>query len=402
MSSTGTATGTLNVEFLSPKGFLASLFTIAWEFGVRVAINALPVLLGMTGIGSYAADLVAATAQFGRPHNYLYVTGQHTPHLLPAGRPDLRQLVVERADRLWEHLRLPTELASRDVDFYHSPLFTCPVVKEVASAITIHDAIPETRPDLCSKEFLNFYRSVIGPALRAADWAVTTSEFSKQEIHKHLDVPVKNIRVIYQGIDPAFSPARRGGLSDLRTRMRLPEKYVLFVGTLEPRKNVENLIRAFGQIAKEVSDVSLVIVGRKDHPDYSLQHVIAESGTGERICFPGYVAPDDLATLYAGAHVFAFPSRYEGFGRPVVEAMASGVPVVTSQTSSLPEIACGAAELIAPEEVRAIGDGLLRLCMDGKMREERIKLGIERAREFTQEQFGKRLVAFYNEVENTL
>jgi glycosyltransferase involved in cell wall biosynthesis len=289
------------------------------------------------------------------------------------------------------------------VDLYHSPLFTCPIVREVPSVITIHDVIPESRPDLWSQAFLDLYRSCIGPAIRAAEWVVTTSEFSKRETVERLGVPAERVRVVYQGIsEDWFSGAHRGRAAVLRERLGLPERYILYVGMLDRRKNVERLILAFGRRAKDLPGVHLVIVGRKDEAGYSVEPAIGACGAGERVRQLGYVPDEDLPALVAGARAFAFVSLYEGFGRPVVEAMACGVPVLASSASSLPEIAGDAAYLADPEDVDAIAEGLERICSDDNLRARLKERGSVRAREFTHRRFGERLVEFYDRVEGGL
>ena len=177
---------------------------------------------------------------------------------------------------------------------------------------------------------------------------------------------------------------------------------MLFVGMIDRRKNVGRLIAAFGQVAKELGETCLVIVGRKDEEDYSIERAIVETGVENQVFTMGYVTDEDLATLHAGASVFVFPSLYEGFGRPIIEAMASGVPVISSNTSSLPEITDGAALLVDPEDVDAIADGLLRLYRDEELRSDLSERGLTRAREFTHRRFGERMVEFYNRVEHSL
>lgn len=353
----------------------------------------------MTGIGSYTADLVASTIQHGGPHSYVYLTNGSGARLPLEGRPNLQQWLVEIRHPLWEHLHLPTELSDRGVDLYHSPLFTCPIVRHARSVITLHDAIPETNPDLCSQEFLSFYRARIGPSVRAAERIITTSEFAKREIIKHLKAPSEKVDVIYQGIGGGFSPESRSRLPELRGKLHLPERYALFVGMLDARKNVARLIQAFGLAASEIADLYLVIVGRKDDPSFSLEEPIRNCGVPERIIQLGYVSSEDLPGLYAGAEVFAFPSLSEGFGRPVVEAMASGAPAMTSDRSSLPEISGDAALLVDPTDTSAMADGILRLCKDAELRKRCVERGLARAAEFTHEKFGRRLVEFYNSIE---
>jgi glycosyltransferase involved in cell wall biosynthesis len=345
---------------------------------------------------------VASTVEFGRPHSYVYLTGPKGPQLSLNGRPDLEQWTVASADGSWEQLRLSTELACRGVDLYHSPLFTCPIVRQVRSIITLYDVIPESHPEFCTRAFLEFYRSRLGPSVRAAERIVTMSQSAKSDIVKHLKIPAEKIEVIYQGISEGFSPENRARLPALRGKLKLPERYVLFVGMLDARKNVERLILAYGLVAREIPGLFLLIVGRKDDPSFSLDEAIEKSGAGERIVQLGYVANEELPALYAGAEVFAFPSLSEGFGRPVVEAMASGVPVVTSNLSSLPEIAGEAALLVNPTEVEAIAEGMIRLCKDETLRSTLTRRGLARAGEFTRRKFGERLVEFYNKLQSEL
>ena len=365
---------------------------------MKIGINGLAIGKGMTGIGSYTLDIVNSLEEFGAEHSYCVIAGKGMLERLD--KKNWKLLVAERADRWWEELHLPGELACQGVDLYHSPLFTCPIVDEIPSVITIHDMIPEKRPDLCSESFLSFYKTRVYPSLRAAVKVVTTSEFSKREIIESLKVESEKIHVIYQGISPDFNPAQGKKATELKQRLKLPEKYILYVGICDERKNLRRLVSAFGRIAKEISDVFLVIAGRKDDGAYSLADDIESLGMRSRIVETGYVAQEDLPVLYAGAEVFAFPSLYEGFGRPVVEAMACGVPVVTSQSSSLPEIAEEAALLVDPMEVDSIAQGLINVCKDKGLRKKMREDGIKRAENFTYRKFGERLLEFYKQMDD--
>ena len=178
---------------------------------MRIAINTLPAAPGATGIGAYAQALAHAAVRFSGRHSFAYLTGQGSAELPLPDRDGLRRLVVDSPSPLWEQLRLPSELASWGVDLYHSPLFTCPIVDEVPSVVTVHDIIPAVRPDLCTKQFLEFWRSRIGPSLRAAQWVVTTSDFSRQEAMNHLGIKADRIRTIYQGVGPQFRPEAAEG-----------------------------------------------------------------------------------------------------------------------------------------------------------------------------------------------
>jgi glycosyltransferase involved in cell wall biosynthesis len=369
---------------------------------VNIAINARCIGPGMTGIGAYASALSAAAVEYGGEHTYYLLTHAHGQATGPADRRNVRHIRVNAATTWWEQLQLPGDLDTWGIDLYHSPLFTCPIVKQGRYAITVHDVIPESCPELCSQEYLQFYRSRIGPALRAADWVVTTSEFSMQEITSRLGVPRDRVRVIHQGISGSFAPRNGPAISETRKLLGLPERYALFVGMIEPRKNVEGIVRAFGRMRTDAPDLFLVLAGRKDSAEYGIESVIAQSGAQDRVRQIGYVDDKDLPALYAGAQFFAFPSLYEGFGRPIVEAMASGVPVVASNTTSLPEVAGDAALLVDPKDDDALAAAFLRLARDTELRKDLATRGVERARQFTHEQFGRRLATFYDEVARTI
>ena len=173
---------------------------------MKIAINALCIHKGITGIGNYARSLVNSLIEFDQNNNYLLLQGKECPGILSVnGRENFEQLIVGAPSYLWEQLHLPSDLAVMGVDLYHSPLFSCPIVDEVPSVITIHDVIPEVKPELCSKGFLEFYRRCIYSSARAAFKIITTSQFSKDEIVKCLGVSADKVHVVYQGISSEFS-----------------------------------------------------------------------------------------------------------------------------------------------------------------------------------------------------
>ena len=363
---------------------------------MKIAINALPVGPGMTGIGAYTAALVAATRAAGGPHEYVYVTADPSRLAAVAGGP-VATLAPDGPPWLWEQLQLGQALRRRGVGLYHSPLFTCPLVPEVPSLVTVHDAIPVTRPDLCSPAFLAFWQRCAGPALRAARRVLTVSEFSRQELVTHLGLAPAQVGVVYQGLGAQFRPVGAEAVAAARRQFGLPPAYVLYVGLVEARKNVAGLVAALGLLAAELPDLHLVLVGRREGPGQAaLDEVAAQPVLAGRLHWPGYVADDVLPALYAGARVFAFPSLYEGFGRPVIEAMAVGTPVLAAATTALPEIAGDAALLTEPTPA-ALAAGLRRLWTDESLRADLRARGLARAREFTLAQFGARLAAFYTE-----
>ena len=179
----------------------------------------------------------------------------------------------------------------------------------------------------------------------------------------------------------------------------LPERYMLYVGIIDNRKNVERFILAFSQFAKKDPDIYLVIAGRTDDPDYSLEEILEKSGCKNRILQIGFVPDEDLPNLYAGAELFGFVSLYEGFGRPVIEAMACGTPVVISDVTSLPEIAGEAAILVDPYDTESVAQGIEIGIKDKELRNKLVDAGIKRAARFSNKNFAKGMIDFYTEVE---
>lgn len=366
---------------------------------MKIGINALAISEGMTGIGNYTKDLVNALAEYGEQHSYCILSKKK---IKKEKKENWEELLIERIDRLWEELHIPYELSARGVDIYHTPLFACPIVDEIPCVITIHDVIPEKKPGLCGKAFLDFYHARIKASLRASVKIITASEFSKKEIIETLGVASEKIEVIYQGIGEEFRTVRNDDDEGIKTRLKLPDKYILYVGMLEEKKNIKRLIEAFGKIEKGLFGISLVIAGRKDNPLYSLKEEIEKRNLKERVVETGYIKQEDLPGLYRGAELFAFPSLYEGFGRPILEAMASGIPVVTSNTTALAEIAEDAAILVNPMEAESIAAGLSLAYKDKEKRKNLRERGIKRAKDFTNRKFGERLMKFYGKMEESI
>ncbi|NUM34648.1 MAG: glycosyltransferase family 4 protein [Candidatus Brocadiae bacterium] len=366
---------------------------------MKIGINALSIEEGMTGIGNYTKDLVNALAEYGEQHSYCILSKKK---IMNRRKENWEEWIIERMDRVWEELHIPYELSARGMDMYHTPLFACPIVDEIPCLITIHDVIPEKKPELCGKVFLDFYHARIEASLRAAVKVITVSEFSKKEIMETLGVASEKIEVIYQGIGEEFCIERAEHDEEIKRRLKLPDKYILYVGMVEERKNIKKLIEAFGKIEKELSGISLVIAGRKDDSLYTLQEEIEKAKLQGKVVETGYVREEDLPGLYRGAEIFAFPSLYEGFGRPILEAMASGVPVVTSNTTSLAEIAEDAAILVNPMQTESIAEGLLLAYKDKEERKKLREKGIKRAKEFTKKKFGESLMKFYGKMEESI
>lgn len=276
---------------------------------------------------------------------------------------------------LWEQTILPWKVGS---GLLWSPCTTGPLAVR-NQVVTIHDCAFVDQAECFSRSFAAWLNYIVPQLARRVKQVLTVSEYSRLRIAEVCRVPLERITTIHNGVDKKFVPAPPDMIAAARTALSLPEKYVLCVGSLEPRKNLRRLLAAWQSLGNQVQDHKLVIVGGGSH-------VFRDAGYDQlpaNVQMAGYVTDEHLAAVYSGATAFVYPSLYEGFGLTVIEAMACGVPVVTSNTTSLPEVAGDAAILVAPEEPDAIADGIRRLLEDSSLRTDLIQRGLARVPQFT-------------------
>ena len=277
---------------------------------------------------------------------------------------------------LWEQLYLPL-LTGRKLLW--SPNNTGPISVS-RQVCTIHDLIPLDHPEWFTPKFVALYRWLMPRLVGNLQHIVAISEFTKIRIIENFKVNPAKISVVPNGVDHAFQPSSPERVTRMRKELGLGEKpYVLCVSSVEPRKNLGALLKAWTALPSKVQkEFQLVLAGAKGS-----SAVFGDAGLGEPpsgAIFTGYVAQETLPALYSGASIFAYPSLYEGFGLPPLEAMACGVPVLTSNTSSIPEVVGDAGVLVHPEQIDSIVDGLLRLMTDESLRSELAVRGLERAK----------------------
>lgn len=250
------------------------------------------------------------------------------------------------------------------------------------TVVTIYDVIPLEYPTTQTRAQRLYWRVQLPLAARTAQHIVTISETSKRSIVERLSVPADKVTVTLPGIDARFAPPADTQVTTLRERLRIRGPYLLTVGTIEPRKNVEALVRGFAQLVRDIPH-TLVIAGRWGWKTDAVRRALADPRVRGRVMLLGPVAPADLPVLYGGADAFAFLSRAEGFGFPPLEAMACGTPVVCSTAESLLEVVGPAALRVNQDDERAVAEGLLRILSDTVLREQLRKHGIARSATFT-------------------
>jgi glycosyltransferase involved in cell wall biosynthesis len=299
----------------------------------------------------------------------------------------------------WEQVGVPMALVGRNVDVFHSPL-ALPLFCRPAGIMTIHDLCFLTHRATFTRRMWLYFRIFLPLSVRRARIVLTVSQTSRQALIDLMHVGPEKIRVIPNGIAEDFQPPKdQAELCRVRTRYGLPSSFILYVGTLEPRKNVLRLLRACQRLwsAGEMPH-KLVIAGRRGWLFRDVLDFVRESRLHEHVVFTGYVAPGDLPALYAMATVLVYPSLCEGFGLPPLEAMACGTPVVGSNRPALPEILGQAARLVDPLDVETLAGAIQAVVGDDRLRATLRTKGLEHARRYRWETSARQTLELYAEL----
>ena len=287
----------------------------------------------------------------------------------------------------WEQLVAPLALERDGIDLLHALAFVAPVLSPCPTVITVLDLSFLLYPD-AFKAFKRIYlRLMTRFSVRRAQRVIAISESTRQDVIARLGVPADRVQTVYCGVDARFGPLDAKQVQAFRRQKGLPERFILFLGTIQPRKNLTALVDAFDQLlrskASETSDLHLVVAGAKGwFYEQVFAHVKAQN-LSDRLHFVGYVPEDEKILWYNAAQCFCFPSLYEGFGLPPLEAMACGIPVVTSNVSSLPEVVGDAGLTVSPGDTEALSQALGQLLGDPDQARDLARRGQARARQFS-------------------
>lgn len=355
------------------------------------------------GIGTYVRNLVRHLAHLDRETTYFLLCN-------PADESVLRDLaanfvpVVDDSDgySVKEHVSIPRKLHRRGVDLFHSPHYVLPLLRRRKSVVTIHDCIHLLFPEYLPSFAYQYAKLMMGSAIHRSSLVFTVSEASRRDILQfYPEADPDRLQVVPNAIDESLlAHPGEEEMERVKERYQIRGRFVLYAGNIKPHKNLDRLISAFGLLKQKAGheDVKLLIIGDEINKYPSLRRRVEGAGVRQDVRFFGFVPEQTLAALYRLASAFAFPSLYEGFGLPPLEAMACGTPVVTSNMSSIPEVVGDAAVLVDPYDVAAIADGLERVLGDTALRERLIARGLERAQSFSWERSVRAIHAGYMRV----
>jgi glycosyltransferase involved in cell wall biosynthesis len=344
---------------------------------------------GKAGIGRYALSLAGEMAEH-YPEQLRFFFNSASAKELPGAISQVPFRRVSWGYKPWRMAVLLGQAAgigfNRLLDsprLYHATEHLLMPLHGIPTVLTVHDIIYYLFPAYHKK--LNYwYLNLAMPLFcRRATAIIAVSEATKQDLCVHYKIPPAKIHVIHEAPSRNLSPATEEKILAVRRKYKIPQRYVLHVGTIEPRKNLSRLLSAFEKATAREKDLSLVLVGGKGWLSADFYTHLAQSPAREAVIMPGFIADDDLSALYSGAELTVMPSLYEGFGLPLLEAMSCGCPVAASNRSCLPEIGGSAAMYFDPENISEISETLVQLLQDKALRQELKSKSLNRAQEFS-------------------
>jgi len=381
---------------------MSILVRIRSDNAVRIGINALYLLPGKVG-GSeiYIRSLVRGLLEVDRDNTYVIFINKESKGIFQETAPNVKVVLcpIQATNRpiriLWEQLILPFQVRRHKIDVLLSAGMTSPFFCPVPSVLVIYDLQHVNQPQNFSCLYLFFLKTIIYLSAKTSDGIITISEHVKKDIIKYYKIGAEKLTVAHLAVNhDLFFPMSSDNLSSIRTKYDLPESYFLYAAALLPHKNHARLLQAFKEIIAEIPGTKLVLTGAWDKGQDTIASLISASGLQKDVIMLGWIPFEDIPSLYRGAEMFIYPSLHEGFGLPILEAMASGVPVVCSRIEPLVEIAGEAALLVDPYDQSDIARGILSVFRDNILRLKLIEAGILRAKTFTWERTASKTLAF--------
>lgn len=372
---------------------------------MRIGIDVTAALTQGGGIGRYVRELTRALATADTQTDYkLFTAKPPATFPVPDPLPTTPNFIHKPAPideswlyRLWYRARLPlpVQMVTGKLDLFHSPDFVLPpVAGNIPTLLTVHDLSFIHYPHVYEERLVNYLNRVVPWSVGRATHILADSQSTKDDLIEYYDTPDEKVSVLYAGVSNDFQPVSSDKkLAAIRKKYHLGSKpYILMVGTVQPRKNYEMLVRAF---AKLDGDVTLAIAGGKGWLERGLSAEITNHNLQKQVKLLGFVDDADLPALYSAATLFVMPSLYEGFGIPILEAMACGVPVISSDSSSLPEVVANAGILLPPDDETAWTDTMDELLHDASRRAQMVGMGAIRAHKFTWQRAATQLQSIY-------
>lgn len=369
---------------------------------MRIALDGIPLTEALTGVGHYTFELARHLASSSGDEIFIVSPRRFVSTIAPATSPTpslhLTRASKNPLNRFWWSMGLPRYIRKHKIQVFHGTNFEVPLIGKCPSVITIHDLSMLLHPQSHERRRVRRARKRLPMMTHAATMVVTPTEVVRQEVHEHLQIPLDRIATIPEAARSVFRRQDPAQTKIVRNRLKVTQPFVLYVGTIEPRKNLLGLVRAFEHVLSEGdSSLQLVIAGRKGWMVDDLFRHVKRSSAAKQIIFTGYLSDDDLCALYSSCALFVYVSLYEGFGLPPLEAMACGAPVIASRIPSLSETVGEAAVLVAPTDVQELAHNIRSLLENEDLRMQLVRKGLQRTSELTWDRTAELTRAVYDQ-----
>lgn len=358
---------------------------------MKIGINARYIQKQHTGIENYLSNILRNLVSIDTRNEYVLFFGNDKP--VPAGYPagnfsvDLPEFKTDSQLKrvFWEHFYLPGAISKHRLDVFHEPSFISPIFKKAKTLTTVYDLAFIYHPECFTSRNILYFKTMLKSSIRHSDYIIAISQNTKNDIINHFKIDPDRVKVVYCGVNSIFKKlSDKSAAAPTLRKFGIIGDFILNVSLISPRKNLINLIRSFKLLRdRKAINHQLVIAGAKGWLFEDIFRTVSSFGLEKQVIFTEYVTDDELLHLYNNASVFAYPSVYEGFGLPVLEAMACECPVVASNTSSLPEICGEAALLVDPDQIEEIAGAIHKAVSDPVLRNGLITMGKERVQEFS-------------------
>lgn len=376
---------------------------------MNIAIDATSVPKDKTGVGVYLVNLITELSNVDDGNCYYifiqsddidsFYLNKSNFYFITIDSDKYRKVLLRL---LWEQFILPKKLKQYDIDVLHSPHYTTPFFSRVSKVITFHDMTFYILPKVHTFFKRLLFKTYMKISSKIGDKILTVSKSTAKDVQKILNVNPDKICVTYNANKDIYRPINdKEKIKDICHKYEIRNDYILFVGTLEPRKNIKTLIKSFSKLIKEINtDIKLVIVGKKGWMYKEIFELVKKLGIEKEVIFTGFADLDDLPYLYNGAEMFVYPSVYEGFGIPVLEAISCGVPTITSNVSSMPEVIGEAGITVNPTNITELKNSMKKIINNDNLKENLKNLGIEQSKKFTWENCAIETLRAYKSVKN--
>lgn len=368
---------------------------------MRIGIDCRMYSPAFTGIGRYVLELTENLLKIDNKNEYvLFFNNPEYRYFKPKNERVKKVLVDAPHYSFAEQIKFPLIMRKEKLDIMHFTHFNAPILYNRPFIVTIHDLTLTLFPGQKMVAPLHrlAYHMVIRHAVRKAKKVIAVSKNTKKDLSRYLNVPGKKVEVIYEGVNAEFREIKGHRLEIVRQKYDIKKPFLLYTGVFRSHKNLVNLIKAFNILRRNYKlDINLVITGREDKFYPEVKEAIEKLNLKNDVILPGLVPEEDLISLYNSATVYVFPSLYEGFGLPPLEAMRCGTPVACSNASCMPEICGNAALFFSPHDINDMAKKIHKLCSDARIQKNFIKLGFEQVKKFSWEKMAEETLKLYNE-----